>query len=284
MRKTLKKVAASALAAAFALTVVAGVGNVAKAAPKVAPFDPAADYYATIGFQQNTSWIFHNEVTDPDGLGLDGKKVKEAGLEYRTDVMKSGDNGLEKMDGTVTGADLKGNGTYTVKVEGLNGIMQSNDSETKMNMIYLSTNIPADAKDKVTFSDVSFKIDGNSVQLPSEQFFKTETLESGYMSLYLVDSYAKDQGEYEGSPDVMNPNDSMEITFTIAGFTKDNPDAVAATPTPEPKADDSDTSSDTEDDADEEEGSSVNPVVVGGIVAAVVVVAGVAVVVSKKKK
>ena len=273
MRKSLKKVAASALAAALALTVVVGVGNTASAAP--AAFDPAGEYYASIGFQQNNSWIFHNEVMDPDGLGLDGAKLKEAGLEYRTDVMQSQD-GEKKVDGTVTGAELKGNGTYTVKVEGLNGVMQSADSETKMNMIYLTTNLPADAKDKVTFSDVTLKMDGNTVQLPETQFFKPETLQQGYLSLYVMDDYAKGQGEYEDSPTVTNPNDSMEITFTISGFANDNPDAVPATPTPEPEKKDV--------KSDDEGGSSVNPGVVAGIVAAVVVVAGVVVVVSKKKK
>lgn len=273
MRKSLKKAAASALAAALALTVVVGVGNSASAAP--AAFDPAGEYYASIGFQQNNSWIFHNEITDPDGLGLDGKEVKAAGLDYRTDVMQSKD-GTNKVDGTITGAELKGNGTYTVKVEGLNGIMQSNETDVKMNMIYLTTNLPADAKDKVTFSDVTLKMDGRTVQLPETQFFKPETLDAGYLSLYVMDDYAKSQGEYEDSPEVMNPNDSMEITFTIAGFANDNPDAVPATPTPEPEKKDV--------KSDDKGGSSVNAGLVAGIVVAVVVVAGVIVVVSKKKK
>lgn len=282
MRKTLKKVAAGAMAAALAMTVVVAAGNTAsakKAAKKAAAFDPGADYFASIGFQQGASWIFHDECTSPT-TGLTGTDLN--GLKYETDVMQSGDNGTEKVSGTITSAELKGNGTYTVKVEGLDGALtETTDADGVMKMIYLTTNIPADAQDKVTFSDVKLTMDGMDIELPATQFFKPETLKDGYLSLYLVDNYAKDQGEYTDSPDVRNPNDSIEITFTIAGFTKDNPEAVPATPTPEPKKDTSSASSDT---SEKSESSGNTGLVVGIVVAAVVVIGGVAVVVTKKKK
>lgn len=124
------------------------------------------------------------------------------------------------------------------------------------------------------------------VELPATQFFKPETLAAGYLSLYLVDAYARDQGEYPDSPDVKNPADSMSITFTVAGFSKDNPEAVAETPTPEPEKDDASSASSSEkadEEKEDEGGSSVNPGVVAGIVVGVVVVAGVVVAVTRKK-
>lgn len=298
MRKSLKKVAASVLAATLALTVVASMGSTADAAKKskkakkaaekaAAAFDPAGSYKAFLGFQQTESWRFHNEVTDKL-LGLGGSDLKEVGINYETDVMVSGENGVEKIDGTVEGVELKGNGTYTVKITGLNGVLANvpegvSADQMKISMLYLTTNLPADAKDKVQFTDVSLKVDGNEVTLPETQFFKPETLKEGYTSLYLIDTYAKDQGEYVDSPELaMPPNDSMEITFTISGFTNDNPDAVPATPTPAPKQDDA--SSAASEDDDSEGGSSVNAGVIAGIVGAVVVVAGIVVVVTRKKK
>lgn len=281
MRKSFKKLAASALAAVMALTVVVGVGNTASAAK--ATFDPAGTYHAHLGFQQTESWRFHNEVTDKT-LGLNGTDLKAAGLNYDTDVARSGENGVEKIDGKVQGAELKGNGTYTVKITDLNDCLTSapdgvNAADMKMSMVYLSTDLPADAKDKVKFTDVSLKVDGKTVQLPATQFFKPETLDAGYTSLYLIDTYAKDQGEYTDSPELATPpSDSMEITFTVSGFTNDNPDAVAETPTPAP------TKAASTDKADDEGGSSVNGGLVAGIVVAVVVVVGVVVVVTRKKK
>ncbi len=298
MRKSLKKVAASVLAATLALTVVASMGSTADAAKKskkakkaaektAAAFDPAGSYKAFVGFQQSESWRFHDECTS-ETTGLEGSDVKDAGLNYETDVMWSGDNGVEKIDGTVEGVELKGNGTYTAKITGLNGVLATapegvQQDQMKMAMVYLSTNLPADAKDKVQFTDVSLKVDGNEVTLPETQFFKPETLKAGYTSLYLIDTYAKGQGEYADSPELaMAPNDSIEITFTISGFTNDNPEAVAATPTPEPKQDDASSATSEEDDS--EGGSSVNAGVIAGIVGAVVVVAGIVVVVTRKKK
>ena len=266
MRKSLKKVAASAMAAALALTVVASMGSTASAAKKKAvAFDPAGSYKAFVGFQQQGSWRFHDECTS-ETTGIGGSDL--AGLNYETDVMRSGDEGTEKIDGVVEGAELTGNGTYTAKITGLNGSLETvpdgvTQDDMKMAMVYLSTNLPADAKDKVQFTDVSLKVDGNEVTLPETQFFKPETLEDGYTSLYLIDSYAKGQGEYADSPELaMPPHDSIEITFTISGFANDNPEAVPATPTPEPtKAADSS----SEADSDDEGGSSVNAGVVAGI-------------------
>lgn len=297
MRKSLKKVAASVLAATLALTVVASMGSTADAAKKskkakkaaektAAAFDPAGSYKAFVGFQQTESWRFHDECTS-ETLGLTGTDLN--GLNYETDVMWSGDNGTEKIDGTVEGVELKGNGTYTAKITDLNGVLANapegvSADQMKISMLYLSTNLPADAKDKVQFSDVSLKVDGNEVTLPETQFFKPETLDAGYTSLYLIDTYAKGQGEYVDSPELaMAPNDSIEITFTVSGFANDNPDAVAATPTPAPEQDDA-SSAESADEDDSEGGSSVNAGVIAGIVGAVVVVAGIVVVVTRKKK
>lgn len=225
MRKSIQRVFSGVAAMALALSVtVAAIPTGAEAAK--AKFDPAGTYHATLGFQQTGQWIFHDEYTSKT-LGKEGTDLD--GCNYDTDVMQSGDDGTVKVDGTVTGVDIKGNGTYTVKVEGLNNVLQSDDAETKMSMIYISTDIPADAEGTIQFSDVSWKVDGVTQSLPDNYFFKPETKDAGYLSLYLQDTYAKDQGEYPDSPEVGNPKDSIEITFTISGMAQDNPDAQVAT-------------------------------------------------------
>lgn len=274
MRKTFKKVFASATAALLALTAIVGVSDTKAQA---AEFDPAGSYFATVGFQQSTTWIFHDECTS-ETLGLTGTKLN--GLNYETDVMQSGDDGAVKVDGEVKSVELTGNGTYTVSITGLNGVLTA-DQTAEMTMIYLSTNLPADAKDKVTFSDVTLKLDGKTVSLPEKQFFKPETLEAGYTSLYLYDTYARDQGEYAECPSILTPNDSIEITFTVAGFANDNPDAVAPAED-EATSDDAATSSSAAEDSDSS--SSSFPVVPVVVVAVVVVAVIVVVVVTRKKK
>lgn len=297
MKKSLKRIAASLLAATLALTVVAGMGSTADAAKKskkakkaekkaAAAFDPAGTYKAFVGFEQTGSWRFHGEIANEGAGLLNGSDLEEAGLNYETDVVRAHE-GTEKIDGVVEGVELKGNGTYTAKITGLNGSLESvpegcSQSDMKMSMVFLTTTLPADAKDKVKFTDVSFKVDGNEIALPETQFFKPETLEKGYINLVMIDTYAKDQGEYDSPELAIPPHDSMEITFTVSGFANDNPDAVPATPTPEPKKED--VSSTVTDDDDNEGGSSVNPGVIAGIVGAVVVVAGIAIVVTRKKK
>ena len=296
MKKSLKKVAASLLAATLALTVVAGMGSTADAAKKskkakkaekkaAAAFDPAGTYKAFVGFEQTGSWRFHGEIANEGAGLLNGSDLEEAGLNYETDVVRAHE-GTEKIDGVVEGVELKGNGTYTAKITGLNGSLETVPEDTsqdqmKMSMVFLTTTLPADAKDKVKFTDVSFKVDGNEIALPEKQFFKPETLDKGYLNLVMIDTYAKDQGEYDSPELAIPPHDSMEITFTVSGFANDNPDAVPATPTPAPKQDDA-SSATSEDDS--EGGSSVNAGVIAGIVGAVVVVAAIAVVVTRRKK
>ena len=275
MRKTLKKVFASATAALLALTAIVGVSDTKAQA---AEFDPAGSYFATVGFQQSTTWIFHDECTS-ETLGLTGTELN--GLNYETDVMQSGDDGTVKVDGEVKSVELKGNGTYTVSITGLNGILTA-DQTAEMTMIYLSTNLPADAKDKVTFSDVTLKLDNKTVTLPEKQFFKPETLEAGYTSLYLYDTYARDQGEYAECPSIVTPNDSIEITFTVAGFANDNPDAVA--PAEDEATSDDAAASSSSSEAEDSDSSGSFPVVPIVVVAVVVVVVIVVVVVTRKKK
>lgn len=291
MRKSLRKVAAtlSALTLALAVTATAVPADVSAATSKVgkkaakAAFDADGTYHAYFGLQETGTWIFRDEWYS-DTLGIDGKDMKKANLTFDNGTLfQSGKNGVTAIEGTqVQDVEIKGNGTYTVGVSNLNNALDTKgDSETKISMIYVDTDIPMTAKDNpVTISDVKLTCDGKEISVPSEPFFPSEyTDESGLLRFDAMNSYQKDKGEYADSPDItVVPTDSIQITFTVSGFNSDNPDAVA------PADDASSASSDANTTSDASTTSSKKSSPVVPIVIVVVVVAVVAVVVVKKKK
>lgn len=291
MRKSLRKVAAtlSALTLALAVTATAVPTDVSAATSKAgkkaakAAFDADGTYHAYFGLQETGTWIFRDEWYS-DTLGIDGKDMKKANLTFDNGTLfQSGTDGVTAIEGTqVQDVEIKGNGTYTVGVSNLNNALDTKgDSETKISMIYVDTDIPMTAKDNpVKISDVKLTCDGKEISLPSEPFFPSEyTDESGLLRFDAMNSYQKDKGEYADSPDItVVPTDSIQITFTVSGFNSDNPDAVA------PADDASSASSDANTTSDASTTSSKKSSPVVPIVIVVVVVAVVAVVVVKKKK
>lgn len=291
MRKSLRKVAAtvSALALALAVTATAVPADVSaetsKAGKKAAKteFDADGTYHAYFGFQQQGSWIFRDEWYS-DTLGIDGSNMKKAGLTFdQGTLFQSGKKGVTTIEGTkVQDAEIKGNGTYTVGVSGLNSCLDpKGDSEIKISMIYVDTDIPMKVKDNpVKISDVKLLCDGKEVSVPSDPYYPAEyTDASGLMRFDAMNAYKKEQGEYPDSPDMnVVPTDSIQIQFTVSGFNSDNPDAVAGA------NDATSTSSDANTTSDASTSSSKKSSPVVPIVIVVVVVAVVAVVVVKKKK
>lgn len=298
MRKTLKKAIASFAACTMAIALVAGIVPASADAATImskqgkkaakAEFDADGTYHAYFCMQQTSSWIFRDEWYAKE-LGLTGTKLKEAGLSYDGGtIFQSGTDGVTAIDGTVvTDVEIKGNGTYTVGVEGLNGVLTSAPSDAVLSMVYVTTDIPMSAKDNpVTISDWKLEMDGSEVTLRDDIYYPAEyTDASGLLRFDAVNTYQSDKGDYEGAPTVMAPQDSIKLTFTVSGFNSDNPDAVAAAE--EPAADDAagttDATSATDTtDGSSSGGSSATTIVI--VVIAIVVVAGVVVVVVKKKK
>lgn len=170
--------------------------------------------------------------------------------------------------GTFNDAEIKGNGTYTVSVEGLDFPNGEFDSQDHMNLIFLSTDIPNSGE--ITVSDVKLTIDGRDVALAAAGFIVDE--DKPYIEVGIQNIWSDDLPEI-GFYNV--PMTSMSITFTVSGFDYD------AAPAEEASAEEAPVVS----EAPTEEGGSNTGLIVG-IVAAVVVVAGGAagVVVAKKKK
>ncbi len=90
--------------------------------------------------------------------------MSDDGVEFFTHfTCWDADNNAIKREGTFIDAVIAGNGTYTVKAEGLD-LAGDFDSQDYMNLIFLSTDIPNTGE--VTISDVSLKVDGKKVELP----------------------------------------------------------------------------------------------------------------------
>lgn len=287
MRKSIQKLiavaSASVMALALAVSIVpasalADTSEAGKAAAGAA-FDPAGTYHAYFGMQQTETWIYRDEWYS-DTLGIDGSSLTEAGLKFdQGTLFQSKDNQNSALEGTkVTDAEIKGNGVYTVKVEGLNGILTENPDGV-VSMIYVDTDIPMAAKDNpITISDWKLKLDGNTQTLPAEIYYPSEyTGESGLLRFDAVNTYQKDQGDYPDCPSIVTPRDSIEISFKVSGMTNDNPDAVEKTP--EPVKSSSDSSSDSDSGS-----GGIGTAGVVGIVVVVIVIVAIIVVVAKKKR
>lgn len=300
MRK-FKKLAAGFAAAAMAFTMVATMApsiasaEVSKEGEKAAKaeFDPNGTYHAYFGMQQTGSWIYrdewHNAATGNGGTDLpDGVTFEN--------LLRNAPDGTIAVDGTVTDAEITGNGVYTVGVEGLNNILKDaevEDSTATLAMVYVDTDVPASAKDTFKISDWKLIVDGSEQALPTDIFYNPEAeTNCAVIRFDALNTYMRDKGEYADCPSVTTPADSIKITFTVSGMANDNPDAVEETPAPagdDAAAGDnaSDASSSTgntsaKSSSDEDSGTSVTSAVV--VVVILVVIAGAAVVVTKKKK
>lgn len=287
MKKSIKRLCAFVSAGVLALTVaVTAVPNtagadVSKAGKEAAKkeFDASGNtvYHAYFGLQQKETWIFRDEWTNPSN-GLNGDKLPDK--KFEETMYRSGQNGNEVQSGKVYDAELKGNGVYSVGVDELAGILtqgETNDGGV-MSMLYVDTDIPVSAKDKVTISDWKLEIDGMEQTIPETVYHNEEAeAECKLIRFDPFNQYHKDQGQYPECPTVKTPNDSVKITFTVSGFDVDNPDAVEATPTPAADTAGSSSSSSSSD------GGGLSSGAVAGIVIAVVVVIAIIVVVVKKK-
>ena len=294
MRKSLRKLIASVATCSLALALAAGImPNVAeavdcsKAGKKAAKAELNLDtpeYHAYFGFQQTGSWTYRDAWYNP-ASGLDGTSLSTG--DYNTLFT---DGGNATVDGvTITDAVIKGNGTYSVSVTGLNGAIPADDgADIKTSLIYVSTDIPSSAIGTLSFTDVKLIVDGAEIALPSpEPYVNADAQELGLYQFDLVNTY---HPEAYTSPSILAMNDSVEIQFTVSGFNADDPDAVVAEPTEEPTQEPatSDTSSGTSgtdsstDNNKEDSGSSATTIVI--VVVVIVVTAGAAFFLMKKKK
>lgn len=272
MKKNIKKLTALLLTATLALSAFS-VSPAQAAKKKKAVFDPNGKYHATLGIQTCTNlWLTH--------MGYYEKSQNSYYNTENADNLMYKDKETNKdtaATGTLTNTEIAGNGTYTVKLEGLDSM-----NETDISQLHIATDIPLN--DKVKFTDVKASINGKEILSFDEGVPENEEpyLQGGMVILLLNHWRAELVKEVaaKGLPESVESgwkllqgtgNESVEITFTVSGFDYDNPDAVAADETP---ASDTQTSSGETDNSSDNSAVPVLPIaaaviiliVIGGVI------------------
>lgn len=279
LTNNLKKMVALTLAGAMTLSLATGAQADAAKKKKL---DLDGKYHATMGIQTSTK-LWYTRM---------GYYEKSQNKYYKTDkadkiVYTDPDTQEEATAvGTFTDAEIAGNGTYTLKLEGADF-----QGETAISQLHIATDIPLN--DKIKFTNVKAKVDGREVASFDEGVPENEEpyLQGGTVILLMnhwrpeLVKQLQENGLSESAEsgyDLLKgtTDESVEITFTVSGFNYDNPDAVEATPEPTQAADSSSDSSRTSSGS-EDSGVPVVPIVI--VVVAVVVIGGVVVFKSKKK-
>ena len=246
-------------------------------------FDPKGEYKAQMYIQFGDTYIFR----DPLSNDTSSASGNYAGADKLT-TLKDGAMDQE-YQGTFTDAVIKGNGTYTLTLTDVGDLGESK----KINLLGISTNIPASAADKIKFTDVKITVNDSSVltyTYPEGTIDQDCIDKESYINVLGVNGWnsevCPDANAAIGAEDVWPGTiTKAEITFTISGFDYDK--AEEETTAEETTAAAADTATNAADTAKSDSSSNGLPTpAIIGIVAAVVVVVVVIVVVatSKKKK
>jgi hypothetical protein len=202
---------------------------------EIPPFDPNGVYHAYMGIQ-SASFIFRNQWDDSH-LGPNGTAWEEHSIVNNFNGLTGWDGpDAVKYDGTFTDCEIKGNGTYQVK---LTDFDFGNDE--KFNLLYISTDIPLEG-DPVKFTDTKVKMDGSTKYIFDEGVvpgIHTED-EKYYYEVHCINIWNKDLlGGDEGLFNYAMPSREIVLEFTVSGFAYDKAeeavetaDAVPATTAP----------------------------------------------------
>lgn len=262
MNRSIKKVITGVTLSALVVSMLALPASAN--AKKAAKFDANGTYHARMGIQTaDTLWITRWGYYD-----------KGANSYYKTEKDdKLCTNKDEVYDGTFTDVEIKGNGTYTVSLDGADF-----SGETTISQLHVATDIPT--KSDVKFSDVSLEVNGKEIVSFDEGYMEDEEpyLAGGKVLLLLnhwrpeliKELESKSAGETADNGWKLlqgTGEEKVSVTFTVSGFAYDNESAKAQT--------DTNTSSDASSAPAEETGKSspVLPIVIGGIVVVVIIVA-----------
>ncbi len=176
-------------------------------------FDPAGKYNGYLCFQ-TPAYSFRNDWAGDNGkygLGY----TDETGMDYFHQVTgwTPGDNSVaEKRDGEFIDTEIAGNGTYEVKVTGLNFDESEFADQAYFNIIMLSTDLPKVGGAEI--SDVKLNVDGNDIECAP--VVNDEVVE--YLQVQIQSKWnpaIAEIGYYAVPPK------EMTITFTVSGFNYD---------------------------------------------------------------
>ncbi len=267
----------AALAVACSLVVTAVPAQAAKKKKEKAAkeVDLNGTYNATLGIQTDTLlWVTR--------MGYyESSQNEYYGTEYANQMYcEDKDNpGEHKMlPGTFVDAEIKGNGTYTVSLDG--GEFQG---ETDLSQLHVATDIPLN--DTIKFSDVIVKINGKTIVEFDEGVMEDQEnyLQGGMVCLAfnhwrpeLVNTLTEmgmPETATNGGYTLLNGTgaEDVSITFTVSGFAYDNPDATGEEEGKEENPDDVNTEATVEEKAEDGEGGNAKTYIIGVAVGLLIV-------------
>lgn len=244
-------------------------------------------YHAALGVSTSTKiWINRNAYF-----------AKDANVYYGTEqwskLMSEDSATGEKVehDGVFTDAEIKGNGTYTVTLEGADF-----EGETTIGMLHVSTDIPV--CDEITFSDVSLKINDREIITFEEAYMENETRYlNGGMDIILLNhwrdelkSQVLEKGLAESGTNgydllLGTGAEKVEVTFTVSGFNYEKEAEATPEPTATEAAAERESVGETKRQEDKAgDGTSFNGGVVAVVAAAIVLCGVVIIVVNGRSK
>ena len=188
-----------------------GAGTDTPATPEV---DLAGTYNAYFGVQ-TPAWSFRNAFDD-EKYGKDS--------EFFNQFTGWADNKEVKLPGTITDAEITGNGTYKVS---LTDFDLSNDfaEEALFKLLFVSVDMPVN--DKIKFTDVKVIMDGETVYTFEEGI---QDPDSTNVKLLAINGYNADVPVFSYGV----PKKSIEIEFTVSGMTNDKTPEATEAPTVAP--------------------------------------------------
>lgn len=233
--KKLQRAAAAMAAGLLAVSLVAGAP--AQAAKKdkkekKQELDLNGTYHASLGVQTSTMlWITRMAYYEESQNEYYG--TEHAGEMYCESKENPGEH--EMKPGTFHDVEIKGNGTYTVSLEG-----GDFSGEKDLSQLHIATDIPLN--DTIQFSNVSLDVNGRKVIEFDEGFLEDQEpyLQGGMVCLLLNHwrpELVKTLQEKGLSEDAASGysllqgtgEENITVTFTVSGFDYDNPEAQGET-------------------------------------------------------
>lgn len=176
--------------------------------------------------------------------------------------------GGSSVPATINDAEIKGNGSYSVSITGIEWPEDEFADQQTMRIIMLSTDIPNSGE--IVIDNVVLKIDGAEVKC--NPIVNTESKK--FLQIQLQSEYNAEIKEIGFYP---APFSDIEISFNVSGMNYDNEEAAASSDVVSTDA----VSTDTVEAPAEKSG---NGPLVGGIVGAVAILGGAGAAFATKKK
>ncbi len=197
------KIIASLIAAALA------VSNSAALTVFAEDVNLDGTYNAYIGVQ-SASFTFRNAYDDATyGYGI---TAEDGTVWFDQLTAWDNNNAAVNIPTTFNDCEIAGNGSYTVSMSDFD----FGEDET-FNLLYVSTDIPLN--ENITITDVSVKMDGKTLHTFDEAFMDPDA--TVMMKWQVINMWNGDLGGADGMFGYMMPSDSIEISFTVAGFNYD---------------------------------------------------------------